>query len=618
VAAVALALGLSSAASARVASEPWPPAKGQGLLFAHFGEEHINDEDGPTLLPKVVEEVARYRPDLVTTSGDKADDGEAEQFRLWRAALKGLDDAKVPYYAAAGNHDRDAPPGVPGGTIGLFFLTTPESFDPYKEAFADKPYPWGDGAPYADERIGPRARAEGDPAGAAATYYVDIGNVRWVFVDNSCWSITGCEPFQARADGSSGSQFDYLRQKASEATRAGKVVFVLMHLPTRDPRDQSYTDTTATNHVMSKGFTQDNDTFEQAARDTGVDGVFVAHIKGQFLYRSLGVPYFIDGGAGGELYTTGPVGVDHGYWHGYRLIRVAGEAIGTDAVPIFVPNGIRVEGPDTVQPSQEAAFSAFGKQPVFKDTAKVEALELRDPDPKAPSSGGFVAGFPDVVKLIPFLPLLLALLLAPALTWLGKASRPRRRLAGVAAATGALAVVAVGAVAVAQQSIPTRTGKSALPAPARMWTSSNPAVLAPKASDQDDPRRDARTQTKDGRFAGVCPGRAVISVTSGWEQQDRTVRVASRPGRIVASVRSAKAARRGRRVVAASVRLAQPAVVRIRVLSGKKVVARRASACVRRSASLRFIPRAAGRYTVETRVSSDRRPVVSRSSLRVR
>ena len=79
-----------------------------------------------------------------------------------------------------------------------------------------------------------------------------------------------------------------------------------------------------------------------------MDGVFVGHIKGQFLYRGRGnVPYYIDGGAGGELYTEGPVGADHGYWHGFRLVRVANGRVTTDTVPIFVKNGIRLEGPST-------------------------------------------------------------------------------------------------------------------------------------------------------------------------------------------------------------------------------------------------------------------------------
>ncbi len=95
-------------ASARVAEKPWPPATGKGQLFIHFGEEHINDEDGATLLPKIAAESARYKPVLVTTSGDKANDGKDDQFTLWDGAMAALDKAGVPVLAGAGNHDRTA------------------------------------------------------------------------------------------------------------------------------------------------------------------------------------------------------------------------------------------------------------------------------------------------------------------------------------------------------------------------------------------------------------------------------------------------------------------------------------------------------------------------------
>ena len=76
---VAGLVAAAPAASAKPLSVPWPPIPKKGALFVHFGEEHINDADGATLLPRVVSESIRYRPDLVTMSGDKADDGEEER-----------------------------------------------------------------------------------------------------------------------------------------------------------------------------------------------------------------------------------------------------------------------------------------------------------------------------------------------------------------------------------------------------------------------------------------------------------------------------------------------------------------------------------------------------------
>ena len=608
---LALLACVAAPASARLAEKPWPPATGKGQLFVHFGEEHINDADGGTLLPKVVGEVSRYDPALVTLSGDKANNGVEEEFTLWDGAMKGFERAGVPFLAGAGNHDRTAPPGAPGGVVGVFEATTPESFDVYKAHFAKRPYPWGDAKPYPN--VGPAARPADDPAGAAATYVADVGDVRWIFLDNSCWSLSGCDAFQARADGGSESQFDFLQAKATQATKDGKVVFVVMHIPTRDPRDQSYTDTTAFNHVMGKGLSPtragDNPTFERIAAESGVDGVFLAHIKGQFLYQGDGdVPYYIDGGAGGELYTTGPVGTDHGYWHGFRLIRVNGKSITTDTVPIFVDNGITVEGPDRVAVGEKATFLGFGKQPVFNDPAKVERLELRDPAPMRPPSRRDGPWLDIAMWLVP-LGLVGGFVLVAA-RW----RRPIVALAGVVVLGGA------GAVAVAQQSEPTTTPKESLPVPARVWTSGDARVLVPVAAGNDDPRRDRRTQTTGGVFRGRCPGRTSVIITSGFEETAKPVVVPSRKGRLIRSVAGVKRVRRAARSAVARIRPAQPVVARVRIKRGKKTVATVLNRCVAKPVTARWNSRRAarGRYTVETSIRSDRRPIVRRTAVRVR
>ena len=224
--------------------------------------------------------------------------------------------------------------------------------------------------------------------------------------------------------------------------------------------------------------------------------MFVAHIKGQFLYRGQGgVPYYIDGGAGGELYTEGPVGADHGYWHGFRLIRVAGGRITTDTVPIFVKDGIRLEGPRTVRTGRQAQFEAFGKQPVFNDPAKVPDLELRDPDPVRPASGAGIGGFVRGGGWI-FVPVMLLVLGGLAMN--GTLPRPRRRALVLACATAGAGVVGVAGASLAQQAEPTTTPLESLPTPAHIFSTSDPLVLAPVTGKRDDPRRNARTQTEGG------------------------------------------------------------------------------------------------------------------------
>jgi len=338
-------------------------------------------------------------------------------------------------------------PWPPASGPGQLFVHFGEEHfnDDDRQIFADRPFPFGDGANY--EGIGP-ARTAADPPGASSHYVADIGRVRWIFLDNSCWGLTDCDSTQSPAfpdEQGNTSQLGFLERNAAEARDAGLTVFVVMHMPTRDPRDQSYIDPTTFTHVMGKNSpvapgTPDNERFEAVAERTGVDGVFLGHIKGQFVYRGRGdVPYYIDGGAGGELYTEGPVGTDHGYWHGFRLVRVDGGKVTTDTVPIFVPGGIRLEGADSVRPAERSLYRAFGREPVFNDPAKVEALELRDPDPVRPVQGGGMGAVGGFVRdggwaFVPVILLMLGgLMITPTAL-----PRPRRRTVMMAcAATGA-------------------------------------------------------------------------------------------------------------------------------------------------------------------------------------
>jgi Calcineurin-like phosphoesterase len=520
-AAVLLAALLVPGAVAAKSKAPntWPPPGGKGSLFVHFGEEHVNDLDGMTILPRIVRTSARYRPDLVTMSGDKVDVGNRDELTLWRDVMKIYDRRGVPWLAGVGNHDGICPTPLPGTCTVL-------DYTDYREMFAKRPYPMGDRPGYPNVR--PRNRPDDDPEGASSHYYADVGNTRWIFLDNSCWSLTGCDAYQNPSGQNLGgeTQFEFLRRVAGNASDKGKVVFAVMHVPTRDPGDQLYRTEFRQFHIMGKigAIVTDNPMFEDAASDSGVDGVFVAHIKGQFLYEgSGGVPYYIDGGGGGELYTTGPVGTDHGYWHGFRLIRVRGEDYKTDVVPIFVRRGIKIAGGRTLEAGVTRTFEAFGRQPVFKHTAKVDALELRDPDPtpRLPVREGFTVP-PVVIWIAP--PLLV--LLVGAVRGLTPAQRRRLAVPALAGVAG----LAVAGISLAQQSEPTSTPVGALPNPARIWTTSNPKVLKPVASETDDARRNPRTQTADGTFKARCPGKARLTVTSGFQKRSKRIVVTGHGG----------------------------------------------------------------------------------------
>ena len=377
---VVLLLAAPSATAAELTQ--WPPAEGPGTLFVHFGEEHLDDADGGRIFPKVIEESARYRPAAVLTSSDKASNGTAENLTAWRTFMAKLDGASIPYFAAVGNHDRAHRPGFPEG------IDPMGSLEAYFDVFAGRPYPFGDAPPVADPRFAPAQRPADDPAGASTRYTVDIANTRWIFLDNSCFSFINCDSLQRPAfpdaNGDRG-QLEYLARQAREGGAQGKRVFVVMHMPTQDPRP-GHTEPTPGPHTMGEGTSPDNASFESVAAATGVDGVFAGHIKGQWTYEASGVPYFTDGGAGGEVYVGAAErpGVDFGYWHGFRLVRVGPDgSITTDAVPIFTPGSLAVSGPDRLDSGTSGRWTAKGRQ-LTEQGPDVE-LELRAPSPDRPN-----------------------------------------------------------------------------------------------------------------------------------------------------------------------------------------------------------------------------------------
>ena len=377
-AACVVSLGAHSASAAQ---RPWPPIPDSGATFVHFGEEHPDDLDGMRIFPKVIRQSGRYRPDLVTASADKSENGTVENLKTWRQLMQPFDRRGIPYFPAVGNHDREARPGFPDG------IDPMGSLENYMNVFAGRPYPFGDGKPYRVPRLSPRNRPDTDPAGASSHYAVEFGPVRWIFIDNSCFSIINCDPLQNPAfpdsEGNQG-QYDFLASEAAKAEADGDLAFVVMHMPTQDDRP-GHVEPTPGPHTMGEGISPDNALFEQMAATAGVDGVFLGHIKGMWQYDAADIPYFTDGGAGGEVYV-GPAeeaGVDSGYWHGYRLINVRNGKMQTDAVPVFRRNGITINAPEEIQVGETLQLAASGQQPT-KEGPNVN-LELRPPSPSRPN-----------------------------------------------------------------------------------------------------------------------------------------------------------------------------------------------------------------------------------------
>ena len=305
-----------------------------------------------------------------------------------------------------GNHDRKAPPGVPPGTGGLLDPAI-QGHRQLPRRVRRPPVPVRRRGAVRRPRIAPRSRPAGDPAGASTHYFADIGNVRWIFIDNSCWGIVDCDDLQnprsptPRATRASSSTSSSTRR---EAARKGMAVFAVMHMPTRDPRDQSYTDTDrASTTSMGKGEPSRRPTtasFERGrATRPGSTASSSATSRASSSTRAQGgVPYYIDGGAGGELYTDGPVGR-----RPRLLARLPAGAGGRRQDhhrhrPDLRQGRHPARGPGArcSRGAPGASSRPSASQPVFNDPAKVEPRAARPrpgaPGRAAPGLGAFVRG----------------------------------------------------------------------------------------------------------------------------------------------------------------------------------------------------------------------------------
>ncbi len=358
-------------------------------------------------------------------------------------------------------------------------------------------------------------------------------------------------------------QLDFLERVGKEASAQGKLVFVVMHMPTRDPGDQTYRDPSATFHTMGKSVpgAADNERL-RASGGRGRRPTASSSVTSRASSSIAGagdIPYFIDGGAG--VSSTPPVpsaptmatGMDS------ACSQVKGASFATDAVPIFVKDGIEIAGPTTVRRGRRrhSRHSAINPSSTIRPRCRCSscvtpirflargrpqlARWLRDAGPGC-----------SVCALALMLMISRYAAAGPRRTSPARAHSDRvRRLARLRRRLGRAAERAD--LDAGRGAAESRKDLDELEAP------------SPGASGVRHRRSAASTlasQTADGGFRGACPGRSKLTITSGFESTSKAILVPSAPGRIVRSIRGGRErVGIGRRTRVAAVALAQRARV---------------------------------------------------------
>jgi len=419
----------------------------------HFGEAHWNEGQGPVTMPELVQDVVSYDPDLTLFSSDIADIGTIDRLACFSKIMQPLSAAGIPWYDSPGNHDRVATTG-PGGVAN-------GSIEVWRQVFASMPRPWGD-APAPEGVLVPDGEPD-DGDGASTHYYFDYAPageavLRVIVLDNSEHSLTSSDRDQYPRVGpgqKDAAQLAFLERVAADANANGLLTWVVMHQPTRDPRDLSNVHPVSLNHTMGKGLAPDNYLFDAIAAITGIDGVFMGHIQGNVVYGSGDTDYFIDGGGGGTPYALREVGTDTGYYYGFRVMRVSPAEDGAGARTYFLPlvDELEVRGPKRARQGKTLRFHATALQPF---------------DPDLPARFGLAANEQIRIEL--------------------------------------------------RQPDPSRVDADNIPRLAYMWSTSDAAILRPVPGDadpSDDPAFDRRTMTTSGRFKAVGRGMATIAIATG-------------------------------------------------------------------------------------------------------
>ncbi|MCS6861660.1 MAG: metallophosphoesterase [Abditibacteriales bacterium] len=268
------------------------PAGADSWFFIATGDSHLGAARGE-IFAQVVQDVNRRRPDFFVLLGDAVENALPQNFALLMEACEKL---QVPLHYVVGNHDV-LMPGQPHSRTNYLKI---------------------------------RAKISRDAPHDRTYYAFTHKNCRFIVLDTAGvrvgeWGVRVSDP----------QQWDWLESELKAAQGQFEHIFVLMHVPTRNPLAQLGTNR---NHWFTDR--QEADEFDDLMARYKVDLVLCAHDHMFEKHEKDGVTYVICGSAGGGIVAPSFLGG----FHNYVEVHVSGKTVTIQVVPILRSLEIQVVG----------------------------------------------------------------------------------------------------------------------------------------------------------------------------------------------------------------------------------------------------------------------------------
>jgi 3',5'-cyclic AMP phosphodiesterase CpdA len=300
------------------------PAGADSWFFTATGDSHLGAARGE-IFAQVVQDVNQRRPDFFVLLGDAVENALPQNFALLTEAVGKL---AAPLHYVVGNHD-------------VLMPGQPHSRNNYLKV---------------------RAKISRDAPTDKTYYAFTHKHCRFIVLDTA-----GVRAGEWGVRVSDAQQWDWLEGELKSAQGKFEHIFVLMHVPPRNPLAQL-----GTNRQHWFTDRQEADEFDNLMSRYKVDMVMCAHDHMFEKHEKDGVTYVICGSAGGGIAAPSFLGG----FHNYVEVHVNGKTVTIQVVPILC--SLEIQAPALTVPVKETIqLTAQGTQPTGAILRLLEPMAVR-------------------------------------------------------------------------------------------------------------------------------------------------------------------------------------------------------------------------------------------------